>query len=806
MSKKTKTPKSISATTGATAMATTAPVTSTAVQATMAANPATQPVGFQFNTPRQATIGGISPPAAVSAAKTALARAISPAVAGNTVEGPASIVELARALNVDSNGAQLIFEYVYNNIDWEPGWGVQKGALGCLTDGMGNSFDQSLLLANLLRQAGFTANIVMGTIRLLDTQYEAWWNVPDIWGAQSYCLNQYIPIVTVPTWNGTQYYMDIRHVWVEWVNGATTTYFDPSIKTYSRKTGLTGTALASALGYTASTFLSDAEVGATIDPSGNFVQSINRTNIRNDMKTFTSNLVTYIKNNAIGTAPAGTATVDDVLGGQTIVPVTLPVLNTTLGYEAPGDVPTVWTGDVPAAFKPTLEVQFPNWSNPSIWDFTWSTTSDLLAGNRLTLFYSSLVPSLYLNGTAVATGLAQPSGTYSSIFMTVTHPAYAASNYPQSFQQFYQTNWQWWQSFIYAGQSYLIANAWGNLGRGQLDYHMEKLAANQAAGGSSSSEPVLGEFLAVAWASWAVQNSRVADLTNRIMQCHTVYSHQVGVIGYNNTGIGLTNTDLGGVSGSSDYLPNDGTYAAKTAINDTVLAMHGVALESAVLGQIVGTGTGACTTTVIDAANTAGNKIYKGTSTNWTGTVAPALTANGFASADLTNIQTSYINAGDSVVIEDHPTQTIGSWQGWGYWAYPTAGAIGIINGGLKGGENPGKPNQPPETPPGTDPQQPHGPGTDPIGWFTGDYIYEREDITVGSQNLPYKLSFTRQYDSANQYINGPLGRGWTHNLAITATTTSDGLRGMADQFAIQGAVSIAELYVSTDTLCVYDG
>jgi hypothetical protein len=152
--------------------------------------------------------------------------------------------------------------------------------------------------------------------------------------------------------------------------------------------------------------------------------------------------------------------------------VTLPVLNTSLGYEAPGDVPTVWTGDVPSTYKPTLQVQFPNWSNPSVWDFTWSTTSDLLACTRLTLWYSGLlVPSLYLNGTVVATGLAQPTGTNTSIYLTVEHPAYAAANYPQSYQQYYQTTWTWWQTSIYAGDYYLVGNAWGNLGRGQLDYH-----------------------------------------------------------------------------------------------------------------------------------------------------------------------------------------------------------------------------------------------------------------------------------------------------------------------------------------------
>lgn len=149
--------------------------------------------------------------------------------ASNTVQGPASIVELSRVLvNVDGNGPQLMYEWVANNIDWEPGWGVYKGAVGAITDGVAGAFDQSLLLAALLRQAGFTANIVMGTIRLTEAQMQAWWGVNDIWGAQAYCGNLFIPVVTPATWTGTNWYMDIKHVWVQWVSGPNTYNFDPA--------------------------------------------------------------------------------------------------------------------------------------------------------------------------------------------------------------------------------------------------------------------------------------------------------------------------------------------------------------------------------------------------------------------------------------------------------------------------------------------------------------------------------------------------------------------------------------------------
>src|SRR5207247_530234 len=73
------------------------------------------------------------------------------------VTAPASIAELARALKNDVN---LIYEYVYTNIDYSPPYGLKKGALGTLLDGRGNDFDQAALLVALLRQAGYTASYV----------------------------------------------------------------------------------------------------------------------------------------------------------------------------------------------------------------------------------------------------------------------------------------------------------------------------------------------------------------------------------------------------------------------------------------------------------------------------------------------------------------------------------------------------------------------------------------------------------------------------------------------------------------------
>lgn len=876
-------------------------------------HPPTQPNGFQFEAakktadPRLRTL----PPYVQQQAPST--KAGTAAFASNTVQGPASIAELARALDVGStgDGPQLMYEWVNNNIEWEPGWGVYKGALGTLMDGRGNAFDQCLLLAELLREAGYTANIIQGAIRLEEADYQDWWNVASIWAAQSYCLNQYIPIVTTPTWTGSTYYMDIKHVWVAWVDGSNTYYFDPSYKQYSRTSGLSSGTLATALGYNSSTFMSNAESGATIDGSGDYVQKMNRGNIRSDLDDMTMNLVDYINGNTIGSAPAGTATIDDLLGGQTIVPASIPLLQTSLPYQMPGDSPNVWTGDVPSTYKATLQVQMVNQSNPNTIDFTYQTTSDELAASRLTIWYDgSDVPHLYLNGTNVATGVAQsPTGWATWLIMTVTHPAYDASQYPLSWQQYYQTTWQWNQAGIIPGTYYLIANAWGNLGRDQLSYHQTQLAANMAAGGSSTDEDILGERLSVAWFNWAAQNSKITDLVNRLRKCHTVYNHQVGIVSFNLWGDGAIATDLGGISVSSTNFDNDTT---QTPPNDRVIAMHGVALEAAACAQVTGLTPGISTTTVVDeacrtvratiggtvtvgdvltltahdsalsggsesasytvqsgdslsdiadglaaavngnsnltdiriAATSSGDevalytqsenettytqstsggatetitlaydKIYKGTSSNWnTGTdVQSILVGNGYNSSDMSALYNSWLQWGYRAVLADHPDQVLGDWTGWGDWVYPDAGAYGFILGGYKGGGGQvGGPLFGPDDflemeeanaygdNPGNSPSGQYN-GGDPLGFFSGDFYYSREDMSVGSASFPYKLAFRRFYNSASQYLNGAMGRGWSHNFMNTARSTSNGLLAMGDISAIQGAATIAQLFVNSD-------
>src|SRR5215207_4736666 len=77
--------------------------------------------------------------------------------------GPASIAELARSLRYHPD---LIYQYVRNNIEYYPTFGIQKGALGAVLDNQGTAHDQAALMVELLRASGYTASYVRGIARI----------------------------------------------------------------------------------------------------------------------------------------------------------------------------------------------------------------------------------------------------------------------------------------------------------------------------------------------------------------------------------------------------------------------------------------------------------------------------------------------------------------------------------------------------------------------------------------------------------------------------------------------------------------
>lgn len=750
--------------------------------------------------------------------------------AGNTVAGPASIVELSRALksNVD-----LIYEWVFNNVENLPSFGIQKGGLGAIIDGLGNSFDQADLMIQLLRQAGYTANYQFGTLRMTGAQAGAWLGTDpaNVWAANNLLANSGVPtsVVNISGVDGVEF----SHCWVLCNIGGTNYVFDPVQKTYTTKSAIN---LATAMGYNASTFLTNAKSGATV--TADYVQNMNRANIRADLDTMTGNLVSWIKTNDHA------AGMDDILGGRNIVQydAATPLRQTAHPFLKSGSSVTTWTS-VPQAYKATMHTVY------DTIDVTFNTED--LAGKRLTLtFNGSLEGELRLDGTLIGTSSAQGVGTWNSVLFDIVHP----------YASWFADQYVWQQ--VWADKPYLLCNSWGNLSPSSTKVHGPKLAELRAANASNTGEPVLGETMAQMWKSMDTMTSRMADITNRMSNCTTVMHHACGLIGWFDTAF----CDIGAVTWGTSALDNN--YNQQQA-NDTALAMHGVALEAHIVREFQ-TVLGVSTTPIIDVANSAGQKIYDAKTANWLGTVEPALT--NYAAGDKTNIENWYINNGYRVGLPEDGQNTIVDWTGLGYYAIPSYGTFGIIGGGLKGSSAAQAvplsqmqylrtemnydiyliPDDFPRTgciaPLNTynastcidvsygaisacacwfpaagfgaagwglkssSSGSANGGGgstgfggssqptsSEPIGLYTASYLLDATDITIGSAGFPYGLSFARTYNSAMRNQWGPLGLGWRHNHMINASVDTDGLSGMGEQTTIGAAGTIVEAFLAYD-------
>ena len=700
-------------------------------------------------------------------------------VAGDAAPAaPASMAELARALR---HNPDLIYEHVRNNVEFVPMWGIKKGAFGTILDNQGTSFDQAALMVELLRASGYTANYVKGRLNLTAAQVSDWLGVDTakVCGVLNLLANGRIPTTGVvasaagscPTTTAALVSLKVDHVWVKVNIGGTNYYFDPSYKPHTRTTGIN---LATATGYNAASYLSAATAGAT--STVDYLQNPNRANVRSNLTAYASNLASYLRTNK----PAGT--LDDAVGGMTIVPHSGANLRqATLPYQDTSVALTEWT-DIANSYKPTLRIR-----TPGI-DVTY--TSDAIYGKRLSITYTGAnQPQLALDGAIVATGTAVAAGSTGSVQFDVAHGAYATSSTNQSFTQ-----------SIKAGGTYVIGNSWGPAGRGAIEHHRTKLENARAAGVADTAEESLGSTLAMLSSIWIAQTNQGFYITDRLARTSTLAHHQIGIAGYTTSPY----VDLPGNLAS--IVSQDGDANKERAAFFSA-AMQASILESTAVQQTTGV-SAVSTVKLIDMAVQGGQRIYNATAANYAGAVQPNL-------VNCTNWLSAFsgaVNAGRRVIMPQRCDLNEGSWTGTGFYTLQTSGGYGIgaiIGGGLAGGL--GTAHEPAPvlvpkavvtTPWYQDLSQANGSYlADPIDLVRGHFLYPNEDIKTGVGEFPMSLAFNKLYSSASRHQAGPLGRGFTHNWVSTAAAGSDGLQGMGEDSALDAVGVIAERLVSLDLI-----
>jgi RHS repeat-associated protein len=471
---------------------------------------------------------------------------------------PNEIVELARALG---NNADLIYDFVRNNVDTVWMYGLQKGALGALIDRSGTPFDQSHLMVELLRQANYTAEYQVGTITLSGAEFLAWTGISSATAACQLLASGGIPgAINGSTTADCNYgeaavsSVQLSHIWVSVALPGGTFVFDPSYKPHDLKAGIN---LASVAAMTSGTALAQASEGMQSGAAAGagYVANLNATSLNATLQSYGNNLLSYIQANF----PAGE--IEDVVGGSKITAFVTPAngLRQTLLPYATTPAPSVqrtWSGGIPDAYRTSLRVQVTKGdatgNYPTIFDNTLYV--DEIYGRKLILT-TDFGLNTWLK-VVDETGVGVTVGTYTTnlnagymvgdITLTASHPYAAAADGTSVLAGTYMDA----TTVKHARYStpLTIVHGWGDTGRGLVDKWGTRTDSSLPNSPSQGCETCGSGYFGSKGdgrreqlvASWLAQATRAARLHAAIAK--SVYSlhHSIGIVAAN-TEIKTTN-------------------------------------------------------------------------------------------------------------------------------------------------------------------------------------------------------------------------------------------------------------------------
>jgi len=324
-----------------------------------------------------------------------------------------AIRDLATSLG---NNPVKIYNWVRNNIAFIPSYGSIQGSDMTLQTKRGNSFDTASLLIALLRAANVPARYVYGTIEVPADKAMNWVGgvtVPQ--AAQNLMGQGGIPNIGVGS-GGQIRSIRLEHVWVEAfvdyvpsrgaVNRTPNTWvpLDASFKQYQFTKGMD---LKTNVPFDATNIIAQFQQSATVNQAEGWVQNGNQALVQQTVANFQTQLMSYV--NTQKTA----ATVNDALGGQTILADNRSILLGTLPYAK------LATGAKFQAIPDNLRWKyrynvyasdFDQADDNPIIAYTQSTSS--LAGKKLTLSFS---PATATDLNTIASYLPKPHADGSPI-------------------------------------------------------------------------------------------------------------------------------------------------------------------------------------------------------------------------------------------------------------------------------------------------------------------------------------------------------------------------------------------------------
>jgi RHS repeat-associated protein len=745
-----------------------------------------------------------------------------------SLAAPPEIAALAAGLG---NDPRLIYEYVRNEYDTVPTWGLMRSSLETVATRSGNPFELAELLGELLQAAGYEVHFVFGTVRIPGAQAMSWVGLTSIAVLPNVFWNGGIPAAM----DGNV--LRIDQVWVKVNVGGTWYALDPSFKAY---TALQGLNLAGVMGYDRNAFLNAAASGSTV--TDQYVSGINEGNINAGLAGYANNLLQYMRVSA-PQAPLSLA-----IGGRAIVPQTAQSLPAALPYTV--ENPWYEGTSIPASYLYRVRVQVPG--------IDYVATLPDVVGRRLTLFYRGatpadqqaianagsiynvypaynvlMVPELRLDGALVGSGSPYYLGTWEPITVTIQTPISIGGG--QTWQPYYAP-----QS-LHVGAWYALPLSLERVTPDSLRRQAHVLEEARASGAADGSEAVLGQSLHTLGLAYFAQLDSSNELVARLAGVvrtplfeGMIMSQDVGVTEWEwrngawwakRLGVGAYTIDVrlnyAGVLGSDGNSNRERAYWTDAGHKSS-------AIEQATIEQLQGNAA-LSSIKVFDLANDSGYKIYRIITTT-VDSVLPLLDYPDYVKTWLRND----VQAGYEVFVPERNV-TLNQWTGmaWltldrrsgssGYWISGSLGSApaealqvrqnggsgshpGTVNPGqLQGGLNSG-------TVGGTGCtgcNDPAGGGTnnvggDPVDAATGAFVHSVRGLDFGALGQP--LEFDRSYVSNDHRQDGPMGYGWAYSYQRTLVEASNWARAFGYRSPEDAVVAIAETFASTDAAAVTPG
>ena len=713
---------------------------------------------------QQATAEALSP----DQARRTLAGRAQPDSAEATADEAAQtpeIVVLAAALG---NDPRLIFDFVYNQIEYVPIFGSANGGQATLLARRGNDWDQTSLFVALMRAAGFAANYQMGDVVYSGDRLAEWTGGQDSTDALNILLNGGVPVEGSSNPAGIK----VLRVWAQATVEGQTFLFDPAFK---RHRSIAGVDVPQALGYDRATLLAAVQQGATV--SGDSVQGLNSPALENHLTGLSSQLVTFVAKNL------PTSSLAELIGGREIIPSKLTDLPASLPDAL--SVTNVTThSELPDGFHHSLQVQMAGIDR--------TFRGHEIAGKRISLHFDGPgnAPVVRLEGQALLTGTGTTVGSQQTLTVTIDHP-YAAGG--GSFGD--QT-----ATFrVKSGGAYVLAHSFGLTTKTLIAQRKAIFESLQRAG-PGQEQAVLDESLWLIGLLWQHQSLRLGELLEPLADIRLLRHHQAGLIGQEEGYfVDLPLNFSSNVSLSAESRP-DAAFRVQT--------LMGSALEHGILEQLQGSDRPAVSTVaLLHASNSQNRKTFRLDSDNLA-TIKPQL--QNYSTSELANIEAS-ATVGRQLILPEDAHIVVNQYRGVGFIDEATAdnaSSIGmIISGGLFGGfvteatqvttetinSGLGSLIQPPIVQGDT-----YVPlSGDPVDMASGTFDYAYTDIQLGSTG-PLGFDFVRRYNSAHNDQSGPLGFGWDHSyhMQLSVTSQSDPLlgQGQASDAAPLVAFAVAAL------------